>query len=88
MRHQVHVVALVVWGAAIVAVPGGQEASSTASLLEENEKIKRQIVWAHVLRTVYFIVAYEDDTYNIRPFRLLTDRFHIQALQCLCSLAP
>ena len=65
--------------------PGGR---NCVTKQEENEKIKRQIVWAHVLRTVYFIVAYEDDTYNIRPFRLLTDRFHIQALQCLCSLAP
>ena len=63
-------------------------AGSLVHAQEEKEKIKRQIVWAHVLRTVYFIVAYEDDTYNIRPFRLLTDRFHIQALQCLCSLAP
>ena len=49
---------------------------------EENEKIKRQIVWAHVLRTVYFIVAYEDDTVQYSSVEaILTDRF-----RCLFSV--
>ena len=54
---------------------------------EENEKIKRQIVWAHVLRTVYFIVAYEDDTVQYSSVEA-TDRPVSLSLQCLCSLAP
>ena len=54
---------------------------------EEKEKIKRQIVWAHVLRTVYFIVAYEDDTVQYSSVEA-TDRPVSLSLQCLCSLAP